>query len=290
MTHFGLGKGLESLIPKRKGSDQGSNDDNNQSLDRIMKVPLDKIKLNPHQPRKNFDNEDMQELASSIKLHGIIQPLIVTRDDNDYQLIAGERRLRAARILELDQVPVIIKEAEDRDKLELALIENIQRENLNPIEEALAYNKLIDNFGLTQQEIANQISKSRSQVANMLRLLKLPQEIQDAIKGKRISFGHAKVILGLDDSEKQLRFFHDITKRSLSVRDSERQASQFKPPRVEKAVDPILVEKEKMLEGALGTKAKIKKKGERGVIEIAFYSDEELYNLINKISSDNPTP
>lgn len=289
----GLGRGLGSLIPIKTPkkisevnfSDEGSA--NNQSI--FQEVSPEKIMVNPMQPRQEFNHADLEELIESIKEHGIIQPLTVTiLTDGSYQLIAGERRLRAAKILELSTVPVIIRDVKDQEKLELALIENIQRKNLNPLEQAMAYRKLVDEFGLTQEEVAKRIGKSRSKVANLLRLLDLPAEIQEAISAEKISEGHAKIIAGLETPAEQNDFFRKVLQHNLSVHDTETMAQGLNKHKARKSAASIkdyeLQAKEELLRDGLGTKVSINKKASgRGQINIEFYSTEELDQLINKI-------
>ncbi len=193
-----LGKGLGSLIPSKTKKDYSASAfDNDTELDskKIQYVPIDKVTSNPWQPRKHFDRDKLEELAESIKQHGILQPLVVTKEKDNFQLIAGERRLKAAELLNLETVPVIVKDVSDRDKLELSIIENIQRRDLNPIETAKSYKRLMDEFGLTYEQVSEQLGKSVSSVANFIRLLKLPIIIQEALEKNEIKFSHAKLIL-----------------------------------------------------------------------------------------------
>lgn len=289
----GLGRGLGSLIPiktQKKISEVNFFDEaavNNTSS--FQDVSPEQIMVNPLQPRQEFNHADLEELIESIKEHGIIQPLTVTRLlAGGYQLIAGERRLRAAKILELPTVPVIIRDVKDQEKLEIALIENIQRKNLNPMEMAIAYQKLVDEFGLTQEEVAQRIGKSRSKVANSLRLLYLPAEIQEAISEEKISEGHAKIIAGLETPEEQNDFFRKILRHNLSVHETETMAKGLNSHRSRKsavvAKDYEIQAKEELLRDGLGTKVSINKKANgRGQINIEFYSSEELDRLIDKI-------
>lgn len=283
MTKYqGLGKGLGSLIA---GSDQkvSAQLDNN---DRIQQIEVYKIKPNINQPRHYFDHASLEELIDSIKEHGIIQPLVATKEKDGYQLIAGERRLRSAKLLEMETVPVVIRKASEQDRLELALVENIQRKDLNPLEKARGYQKLIDQFSLTQDQVAKKVGKSRVAVTNSLRLLQLPGQIQKAISEEKISEGQAKVILSLDQEGDQNKLFKKILSEKLTVRQSERQVRRSRPGQKNKltGLSPELEEKIDQLRQALGTKVAIKGNKKRGQIIIDYYSDQELHELINKIT------
>jgi ParB family chromosome partitioning protein len=282
----GLGRGLGSLIPSKLTKAATEKIDEIGGGKKVIEISIEKIQPNPHQPRKDFSHSDLEELINSIREHGIVQPLIVTEKDDGYQLIAGERRLRAAKILNLATVPAITREAKDQEKLELALVENIQRKNLNPIEEAVAYQKLIEEFNLTQEETAKRVGKSRAVVANTLRLLGLPEEVQKAIIDEKITAGHARVVASLEDPKDQLEFFKKIVRFGLNVRDTEKVAKKVlvsKHERIIGGADPLIEEKENLLRGALGTKVNIKKSGRGGEIVISFYSGEELEEIIRKI-------
>lgn len=256
----------------------------------MLYIEIEKIKSNPYQPRKNFDKAKLQELADSIKEHGILQPLVVSKiSDDNYQLVAGERRLGAAKIAGLSQVPAIIRDTSDQENLEVALIENLQRDNLNSIEKAYAFRKLIDEFNFTQEEIANRMGKSRESVANTLRLLVLSAEIQRGILNRKISEGHGRAILILPDIEKQLLLFKKILKDKLSVRQTEEMARKiiggFATSKAEIKKDPQLEDIEDKLSSSLGTRVKLTRKGKKGKITIEFFSQEELDNIIEKIKS-----
>ena len=275
-----LGRGLGSLIPVKKTIISSTNQPGS-----VLQVNPQDIQVNPLQPRQDFDEQYLQELVDSIKIHGIIQPLIVTEiSAGKYQLIAGERRLRASKILELNQIPVIIRQANQQEKLELSLIENVQRADLNPMERARAYRQLIDEFNLNQEEIAHRLSKSRSAVANTLRLLDLSEEIQRALQQGIISEGHAKALLSLKNKETQLRAFQKIVQLGVSVRDLEEEIKKVKNKSTKfKQIDFDLKNKQEQLGGFLGTKVEIKKQGDKGKIIIEFYSQEELDNLVKQI-------
>lgn len=278
-----LGRGLGSLIPD-KSKNQISSSATINEHDVIQHLHPDNIKTNPWQPRNNFDQEKLEELTESIKQHGIIQPLVVTKEYDGYQLIAGERRLRAAKILGLSTVPVIIRDANDKDKLELSIIENVQRHNLNPLEEAESYQRLLEEFGLTREEISKQVGKSVSVVSNYLRLLKLPIVIKEALLENKISFSHAKVILGYNDKLEQIKVFKKILKNDLSVREVEDLSKKSAELTKEREVkDPIITSWEDRLSKNLGSKVKIEKRGDKGAIKINFFSYEELKSLLDKL-------
>lgn len=288
----GLGRGLSSLIPqkiKKEATDVSGeavvNVLSEEDKNRVLKVAPEKIKINPHQPRQRFADHRMDELVESIKQHGIIQPLIVTQKDGEYELIAGERRLRAAKIIGLPKVPVIVRDANGQAKLEVALVENLQREDLNPIEAALAYRKLIDEFNLSQDEVARKVGKSRPSIANALRILNLPEEIQLSLVDGRITEGHAKLIIGLDSENKQLSLFRKIIHSRLTVGDTLEEARRMggtKQARVK--INYADKDKEFIFREFFGSKTEIKRKGAGGQVIIEFFSDEELEEMINKIN------
>lgn len=284
-----LGKGLGSLIPNKKEiedklADTGVLNDGNLSSNKVYSVDINKVKANPWQPRTHFDREKLDELAKSIDQHGILQPLVVTQSDNGYQLIAGERRLKAAKLLELERVPVIIKDVSDRDKLELSIIENIQRDDLDPLETANSYKRLMDEFSLNQEQIAREIGKSVSTVANTLRLLNLPKEIKDALQEDKISFSHAKIILGYSTKTEQLKIFRKIIKQGLTIdKLNELVKKEKSTKKSKKEKDPVISSWEEKLNKSLGTKTHIYKRGEKGHIKIDFFSHEELKNILDKL-------
>jgi len=284
----GLGKGLSSLIPNKiKQELLSSNSPALIGEGNILKVPVEKVKANPHQPRGNFDHDSLEDLTNSIKEHGILQPLIVTLAGNEYQLISGERRLRAAKILGLEKVPVIIREVAEQQKLELALVENLQRQDLNSIEEAIAFQRLIDEFGLTQEQVGQKVGKGRVVVANTLRLLTLPTEIQKAVINGKINYSAARVISGLP-VEKRMPFFKKVLSNDMTVRAIEGEAKKIavKGHFRQTHKDPELVSQEDRLQSVLGTKVSIKKSGSTGQIIIEFYSQQDLINLIEKLARD----
>ncbi|MEK6564924.1 MAG: ParB/RepB/Spo0J family partition protein [Candidatus Omnitrophota bacterium] len=285
MEKRGLGRGLGALIPERETEEHfhGS-----APKEHIRYLPVEQIKPNPYQPRENFDSQGLEELVASIKEKGIIQPIIVRHSASGYELIAGERRWRAAKSLNLKEIPVIVRQAKDEESLELALIENIQRQNLSPIEEAHAYKHLMEQFGFTQEKIAQTVGKARASVANTLRLLKLPLEIQEMLKKGQLSFGHGKVLLELEDVQKQLALSRQIVSKSLSVRELENLVFQHHKARPAKVVSetrklPHLEAIEEELRQILGTKVKIASGPKRGTLHIEFYSQDDLERIYNQI-------
>lgn len=293
----GLGKGLESLIPKTVFTKPGAAFLRNtpKTKESIFLIEADKIKENPLQPRRDFNEAELKSLADSIREHGILQPLIVTKIEEEipsgikvsYELVVGERRLKAAKISGLNFVPAIIRpKTEDKEKLELALVENIQRADLNALEKARGYERLAKEFGLRQKQIAEKVGQSRELVANTIRLLQLPMEIQKAIESGKVSEGHGRAILTLNDNNQRLALFNEILTKNLSVRAVETLGRQIKgvSKRIkENTVDPETKVLESRLEDFLGTRVKLAKSGSRGRILIEFYSSEELNAILNKI-------
>ncbi len=283
-----LGRGLGALIPdKDKAGPEKSRIFESKVRQGIASIPIDKIKANKYQPREGFDKQALKDLSASIKEKGFIQPVLVRARQGAYELIAGERRFMAAKMLNLKQVPAIIKDASDVDSLELSIIENVQREDLNPIDQAKAYKRLVDEFDMTQDSIADTIGKDRATVANMLRLLKLPQKIRDYVSRGTISMGHARAMLGLSKESEQLRLCTRVVKNDLSVRDTERYAKKLGAPSKKKVVekDPNLASIEQVLKDHFGTKVRIIKAKKRGRIEIEFYSDTDLERIISLLKS-----
>lgn len=253
----------------------------------LLEIPLEKIAANPHQPRLHFDEAKLTELVASIREHGILQPLVVSRASDGYELIAGERRFQAAKRLGLKTVPAVIRDVSEQQKLELAIIENIQRHNLNPIEEAKAYSRLLDEFGMQQEAVARQMGKSRSSVANTLRLLHLPIEIQRAVSEGKISEGHAKALLAIENPEKQRAVFALIIKEELTVRETEmRVRSIAVKPHLRSAqnVSPELARHMELLTERLGTKVRIVPTGRGGKVVIEYYSAEDLDGLLRRLT------
>jgi len=280
MQKQALGKGLGALIP-----DLSVLDDKEKKALGIIDIELDKIIPNEYQPRKVFNDEKLRELAASIKEQGVIQPVIVHRTGAGYQLIAGERRWRASRLAGLKTIPSLVKEATKREFLEMALIENIQREDLNPLEAAEAYKRLQDEFKLTQEDLAKRVGKERSTVTNFLRLLGLPKEIKQELATGALTMGHAKAILSLERVRDQMRAAFTIVKKGLSVREAETLSSRLKtPPKEKKArLSHELKSIEEKLRKALGTKVVITAKSKGGRIVVEYYSAEELERILQKI-------
>ncbi len=289
----GLGRGLGSLIPK-KTMTYGQNPFHPDEVvsskavvlndnERIFKVNPNKIDFNPQQPRTFFSDGALNDLAESIREHGIISPLIATRHGDRFELIAGERRLRSAKLLGLAEVPVIIREENEQKKLEVALIENLQRENLNPMETGRAYKKLIDEFNITQEEAAKKIGKARSSIANALRLLLLPQEAQNALASGKITEAHAKYILGLEGEETQLNMLKKILRHDLTVAETSKEIKRLGGTKAAKTKDYFDRAKEDELSEVLSTKVEVKRQGKGGKIVIDFYSEEELNEILTKI-------
>jgi ParB family chromosome partitioning protein len=283
----GLGKGLGALLPNM-------DDDANNGPQ--MELEINLIAANPYQPRREFSNEKLTELADSIRIHGIIQPLLAREIDGKYQLIAGERRLRAAKLAGLTTVPVVIKEMSEQSMMEVAIVENIQRENLNPIEEAEAFRRLMNEFYLTQDDIAKKVGKSRPAIANTLRLLNLPKEVQNDLGSGTLTMGHARALLGLRTPEEQKHIWAQIQLQQLSVRETEELIRKLnEPPAVSRETkiktsiisdrDPNIQLVEEELQQTLGTKVTIKEKGKGGKIEIDYYSTEEFERICEKLSS-----
>ena len=279
-----LGRGIDALIP---GASRGSAVEAAPEMPSAdLSVAIDKIRPNPRQPRTEFDETALSELVSSIRAQGIIQPLLVRRtDDGDFELVAGERRLRAAERAGLTHVPVFVREMSDGESLELALVENIQRDDLSPLEEAAAYQRLITEFHHTQEEVATRVGKSRPAIANALRLLKLPESIKRDLARGKLTAGHARVLLSIDDADAQLRAAKQIQTREMSVRDAEQLAAVRKGGAKTSPRDPNRAALERELSTALGTRVRITPKGRGGRIEIEFYSPEELEGLVDRLGN-----
>ncbi|MEO8218393.1 MAG: ParB/RepB/Spo0J family partition protein [Acidobacteriota bacterium] len=272
-----LGRGLGALIP---------GDEENRRSSGLQEIPIESILPNPYQPRKQFDETSIEELAASVREHGIVQPLVVSRSGDRYALVAGERRLRAARKAGLRKVPVIVKElAGEGQALQIALIENIQREDLNPIEEAMAYQQLHQEFRLTQDEISRQVGKQRSTVANFLRLMKLPERVKQLLAGGEISMGHARALLGADGQKKQEQLAARVVRGNLNVRQTELLVSG--PPKTKKARKPKDVftrDAEEKLTRHLRSRVEISRKKRGGVIEIRFSDEDDLIRLYEELT------
>lgn len=297
----GLGKGLDSLITDKVGMNKqpetktAAPKKNEKTIDGIL-VNINKIEPNREQPRKNFDEDALLELSESIKQFGMLQPLLVKEKDGYYEIIAGERRWRAAKMANLKEVPVIIRKLSDQEMVEISLIENIQRENLNPIEEAIAYKRLLTEFKLKQDEIAERVSKSRTAVTNSMRLLKLNEKVQQMVIDDMISTGHARALLGIEDLEKQYVVAQKIFDEKLSVRETEKlvkklqQEKEKTTPEKENKLDPTLTaichDLEKKMKTIFGTKVAINQKdNKKGKIEIEYYSMEELDRIMDLLGT-----
>jgi ParB family chromosome partitioning protein len=276
MDKKALGRGLHALIPEKT-----------ELKERVVYIQMESIAPNPYQPREGYDPSRLKELTESIKTKGIIQPILVrSRQEGGYELIAGERRLRAAKELNIEEIPAIVKDVSDEEAFELALIENLQREELNPLEEAHAYQRLINEFGFTQEKIAQTIGKDRTSIANSLRLLKLPLEIQQGLIRGQISAGHARALLTVENPNQQIQLFHLVVNKGISVRELEslaREKGAFKMRRKRQALrpkDPHITAIEEDLQHIVGTKVRISTGRKRGFILIEFYSSNDLERIL----------
>ncbi|MER3403815.1 MAG: stage 0 sporulation protein J [Chloroflexota bacterium] len=285
----GLGRGLDVLLSSAQGPDSGA----------VLEVPVERIVPNPRQPRQRIDPAALQELAESIRVHGLLQPLLVSRLPDDgsplggpYQLIAGERRWQAARLAGLTHVPVIVKEATPQGLLEMALVENIQRADLNPLEEAMAYHQLIEEFGLTQQQVADRVGKSRVTIANALRILNLPTDVLELLASGALTEGHARALLAAADPTQQQALARRVVAEGLSVRATEelaRRASRRMPeerPSIDGVPEPYSEDLEAAFRRALGTKVELFRSRRGGRLVIHFYSEEELQRLYDLLVGD----
>lgn len=287
-----LGRGLGAIIPSLASQNttntpQTDNLVNDQSDEKISWLLVDNLKPNPHQARQVFDHGALEELVASIKQHGILVPLVVTPvGDGKYYIVAGERRWRAAQMVPLEKVPAIIRDAGELERMELGLIENIQREDLNPLELAGAYQKLIEEFSLTQDQVAQRVGKARSSVANILRLLNLPEPIKKALADNKITFGHAKFLMSVADSKKQQQLFTKIMTEQLSVRAASitgEEGISVKAHRRRTGKHPALEELEQKIQEAVGSKVRIRPSGPGGEIIITYYDDTELRRLSDRL-------
>lgn len=269
MPRKALGKGLGALIPEEP---EGRG---------ILDLPVNEVKSNPYQPRSKVDTGGLEELMNSIKQKGVVQPIVVRKTESGYELIAGERRLKAVKALGYSTIPGIVREASDSEVLELALVENLQREDLNPLEEALAFKCLIDEFGFSHQEIGKKVGKKRSTVTNRLRLLQLPHKIRKYLLEGRITEGHARALLMIPNKSKQLEVCLRIVDKGLTVRDTERIAKAKE--RKKREPDPDILPIEEALKNKFGTKVKVVKGKKKGRIEIEFYSDTDLERILDVI-------
>lgn len=288
MSKKGLGKGLGALIPEIEVAEPDRK--------AIREVEVEKVRPNPHQPRKEFDAERMEELAASIREHGVVQPIVVRPGGDGYELVAGERRWRAARLAGLERIPALVREFSDAESMEIALVENLQREDLNPLEEAEAYKALMEKCQLTQEQLASRVGKSRSQVANTLRLLQLGPVAAGEVRAGRLSMGHAKVLLGVDDPAVQDQLALRIVAEGLSVREVEGLLRRKAAPPPKREVDRASLSPDlKAVEGRLrewfGTPVKLTMKGDRGRLEITYFGEEGLGRLLEILGlSEGPAP
>ncbi|KKM11575.1 hypothetical protein SY88_07690 [Clostridiales bacterium PH28_bin88] len=284
MSKRGLGKGLQALIPPSSMlTDEG---------ERVFQIPVNQIEPSSYQPRRLFDEEKLEELALSIKEHGVVQPIVVRRSDKGmYELVAGERRWRACRRLEMETIPAVIKDMTDMQTTEVALIENIQREDLNPLEEAWAYRTLLEEFELTQEELARRVGKSRPYIANTVRLLQLPEKVKELVGQGYLTAGHGRALLGLPHAEDILRVSEAVKEKGLNVRETEEMVRKISIGKGEKSkraktgkitrTSTELVALEESLQDYLGTKVRLRPQGQGGRIEIEFYGEEDLTRIID---------
>ena len=293
----GLGKGLDSLITNKVNTAKTTTATTKPAVKKDEKVVegilvnINKVEPNREQPRKNFDEDALLELAESIKQFGVLQPLLVQQKDDYYEIIAGERRWRAAKLANLKEVPVIIKKLTEQEVVEISLIENIQRENLNPIEEAIAYKRLLTEFNLKQDEVAERVSKSRTAVTNSMRLLKLNEKVQQMVIDDMIQTGHARALLGIEDLEKQYNMAQKVFDEKLSVRETEKlvkkvqkEKEEVEKTKMDKQLEIVYQDLEEKMKQILGTKVSINAKDEnKGKIEIEYYNKEDLDRLIDMI-------
>lgn len=278
-----LGKGLGALLPSVEV----------QEDDVVNEVDISELRANPYQPRKQFDPEAMEELVQSIQEHGIIQPLVVRKSIHGYEIVAGERRFRAGKKAGLTRVPVVIRDFSDEQMMEIALIENLQREDLNPMEIANAYQKLMDHFSLTQEELAVRVGKSRPHVANFLRLLQLPPAIQEDVSRGTLSMGHARALLGVKEPDIQMKLAEKVKREGASVRQLEewvgqinQSATKRKKPKKAEKVEPQIKRYEEMLQETLNTPVRIRHGKRKGKIEIEYFSQDELERLMELLQRD----
>ena len=281
------GKGLAALIDTENVKDTGKG---NSTEDGVLKLNISEVEPNREQPRKNFDEDELQELAESIKQHGVISPLLVVKRDGYYEIVAGERRWRAATIAGLKEVPVIVRDLTEQEILEISIIENLQRVDLNPIEEALAYKRLMTEFNLTQDEVAEKVSKSRTAIANSVRLLKLSNDVQQMLIDDMISSGHARALLGIENEEEQFILAQRVFDEKLSVRDIEkivknRSKEKVEKKKIETQFTNVYTDIETKLKDRLSTKVKVTgKENGSGKIEIEFFSGDELERILDLIN------
>ncbi len=289
----GLGRGLEALIAdaapiENVGAAKEQSGEHEDSTDRVRYIKTFDIMPNANQPRKTFDEEKIQELANSILEHGVIQPIVLRKKDKGYEIVAGERRWRAAIKAGLSEVPCLIRELDDEQNMLLAIIENMQREDLNPIEEAEGLNQMIVTYGMTQEQVSKSVGKSRPYITNSIRLLKLPEYVRDLISEGKISAAHGRTVITVEDDEVRKRICEQIVKEGLSVRETERLVDEIGKPKrkpAKRIKNPNVSRVEEELKEVLGTKININQKGSKGKIEIEFFSKEELERLIDMLKS-----
>lgn len=288
MSENRLGKGLGALIPDKKSSEDVPKNE-------VKKIDIDKIEPNPYQPREDFDEGLLEDLSNSIREHGLIQPITLRKKENDkYQLVAGERRWRAAKLAGLEEISAVIQDYSSQQMMEIALIENLQREDLNPIEEAQAYKKLIEEFDLIQAEVAESVGKSRSAISNFLRLLNLPPKVQEYVSRETLTVGHARTLLALETDNEQEEVAKEVIENGLSVRETEKLVKNLTTEETEKEQnkkgqkvsrrDPDVVAIEDRLRKRLGTQVNIKHGKDKGQIVIEYYSDEELARVLEVLN------
>lgn len=292
----GLGKGLDSLIPQGKikvGSDKLGGNALIDEKDAVISININQVEPDREQPRKTFNEDELNELADSIKAHGIFQPLLVQKKDDYYEIVAGERRWRAAKIAGLKEVPCIVREFSEQEKVTIQLIENIQREDLNPIDEALAYKRLIDEFNMKQDEVAESVGKNRTTITNSMRLLNLADEVQEMLVDEKLTPGHARALLSVSDKNEQIRLANQVFDEKMSVRDTEKLVKSLGKPKKKKPMTPeqlqlIYRQLEDRLIKSIEAKATIKPADSRkGKIEIEYYSQDELEAIVDKIVRGN---
>ncbi len=289
----GLGKGLDSIIPENKEvkiSSVTKQEEDTAEEGKVVLIRLTKIERDKEQPRKNFTEDELNELADSIKKHGVFQPLLVQKKDDYYEIVTGERRWRAAKIAGLKEVPCIIRSFTEQEKAEIQLIENLQRQDLNPIEEAMAYRRLLTEFNLKQDELAERIGKNRTTITNTMRLLNLSEDVRNMIIDEKLTPGHARPLLAIEDSELQYQIAQQVFDEKLSVRETEKLVNSLVKPKKEKKPTPealqlIYRKLEDQIRDSIGAKVVINPKNEkRGKIEIEYFSQNELEEIVNKIS------
>ncbi|WP_100405875.1 ParB/RepB/Spo0J family partition protein [Bacillus solitudinis] len=278
----GLGKGLQAFFPEQ-----------NEDQDKVEEIAVSQLRPNPYQPRKSFSDDAIQELAVSIEQYGILQPIIARKSIKGFEIVVGERRFRAAQKVGLKTIPVVVRELNEQKMMEIALIENLQREDLNPIEEALAYEKLLEHLSITQEELSKRVGKSRPHIANHLRLLQLPEVVQEFISDGKLSMGHGRALLGLKEKQKLSALLEKVLQEKLSVREVEQIIHQLnervsrETKRKKIVLPPLLQEKQDFLRSHLGTSVSIKQGKKKGKIEIDYFSDDDLERILELLASND---